>query len=446
MNATLLLWSKHGLVVFALTFLALVSGCGGGGGGGGSPSVAPQITTQPSGQRVTSPATATFAVAATGTPSPSYQWQVSTDGGATFANITGATLATYTTPATIVADSGKLYRAVASNSAGNATSVAATLLVNAGPGSFSAISATMGVPRANHTATRLANGTVLITGGFSSNVLPAPALNTAELFDPTTGTFTALTARMTSTRTNHAATLLPNGQVLLTGGQIIDNNGDGSTGSELYNPATQTFTAITARMVSPRGAHSATLLPNGKVLLAGGFNAGNGTLVSDAELYDPATQTFTAIAGRMSAERPQHAAVLLPTGKVLLIGGDGAARGTSLASSELFDPATQTFSLLSATLLTPRSGHIAALLPSGVVLVAGGGTLNSSNIPASVVLNTVEIFDPASQTFSANPATLIQGRFFFAAASLADGSVFMTGGGLVNPNLTVLSTAEVYRP
>lgn len=304
----------------------------------------------------------------------------------------------------------------------------------------------MGVPRANHTATRLGNGKVLITGGFSSNVLPAPTLDTAELYDSTTGTFAALTGRMTSTRTSHAATLLPGGQVLLTGGQIAHNNADGSTGAELYDPVTQTFSAITAQMVSPRGGHSATLVPGGKVLLAGGFNRGNGTLVSDAELYDPAMQTFTAITSPMSAERPQHAAVLLPNGKVLLIGGDGATHGTSLASAELYDPGTQTFSLLGTTMLSPRTGHIAALLPSGVVLIAGGGTLNNANIPASIVLNTAEIFNPGTQVFSASLLTLIQGRFFFAAASLTDGSVFITGGAVVNPGLTILSTAEVYTP
>ncbi|MDI3463514.1 MAG: branched-chain amino acid ABC transporter, amino acid-binding protein [Nitrospira sp.] len=183
---------------------------------------------------------------------------------------------------------------------------------------------TMTTPRAAHAAARLTNGQVLITGGFSSSTHPGPALNTAELYNPITNTFTALIGRMVSTRTSHTATLLPDGKVLLAGGQITGNDGNGNDSAELYDPTTQTFTVISNRMTVPRGSHVAVLLPNGTVLLAGGFNMGFNDLPvahNTAELYDPATQTFTAIAAKMTSSRSDSpAATLLPDGKVLIAG------------------------------------------------------------------------------------------------------------------------------
>ncbi|UVT14777.1 MAG: hypothetical protein H8K04_13115 [Nitrospira sp.] len=133
---------------------------------------------------------------------------------------------------------------------------------------------TMTIPRAGHAAVRLANGQILITGGASATIFPSPAVNTAELYDPTTNTFAALAGKMVATRTDHSATLLPDGKVLLAGGQIDTMNGKGNTSAELYDPASQTFTAIPNSMAVPRGGHTAVLLPNGQVLLAAGFNGG----------------------------------------------------------------------------------------------------------------------------------------------------------------------------
>ncbi len=127
------------LTICLLAFL--LCACGGGGGTsdpGPAAPTAPVITAQPSNQAVTAPATASFVVAATGNPSPTYQWQLSTDGGATFANINGATSATYTTPATTGADSGKQFRAVVTNGTGSVTSSAGTLTVTVPGGTLSA--------------------------------------------------------------------------------------------------------------------------------------------------------------------------------------------------------------------------------------------------------------------------------------------------------------------
>lgn len=316
--------------------------------------------------------------------------------------------------------------------------------------------ATMTSPRANHAAVRLPNGKVLITGGFSSSVFPGPALNTVELYDPTTHQFTALTATMKSPRTNHTATLLPNGTVLLAGGQITDANGNGSDGAEIYDPATQTFTAISNKMTVPRGSHVAVLLPNGKVLLAGGFNGGFNDLPiahNTAELYDPATQTFTALSAKLTTSRADNpAAALLPNGKVLITGGK--TLNVFLDNAELYDPTTQTFMAITATMTSIRMGHTATSLPNGTVLVTGGADIlitpkPTTTPPTGHVLGSVEIYDPTAQTFAPFTPALTSPRAIHQATLLADGTVLLTGGianaGSSN-TFVLLNTAEIYRP
>lgn len=405
---------------------------------------APTIATQPASKSVTQPDTATFSVTATGAPTPTYQWQVSADGGTTFLNINGASSNSYTTPTTLGSDNGKQFRVVVSNIVGSATSNAATLAVIVVPPSFTALTPTMGVGRAAHTATLLPNGKVLIAGGFSSNTFPGPALNTAELYDPLSNSFTALSATMRSVRTNHTATLLPNGQVLLTGGQD-NNDGDGLNTAELYDPTTQTFTAITATMASPRGGHAATLLPDGKVLLTGGFNGGPGTLLSDAELYDPTTKIFTALGARMAVIRDQHRATLLPNGKVLLTGG--LTSKVIVNTAELYDPTTRTFTALTATMTSIRAAHEATLLPNGLVLVTGGAMVFSPT--NSTLLDTAELYNPTTQTFTAIAAKMTVPRAVHAATLLPNGAVLLTGGVrtiVTGGAPSVLNNSELYKP
>lgn len=259
---------------------------------------------------------------------------------------------------------------------------------------------TMTIPRAAHAAVRLTNGQVILTGGISESVFPNPAINTAELFDPTTKTFTALNASLQSPRINHTATLLPDGKVLLTGGQIDNLNGNGNDSAELYDPATQTFTAISAKMTSSRSDSPASdLLPNGKVLIAGGQRSSNGgVILNNAELYDPTTQTFEALTSTMTSIRAGHTATLLSTGKVLLTGGYDFLSSTNpptantLNSMELYDPTAQTFTAITATMETPRTFHEATALADGTVLLTGGITAVPSK--PYVVLNTVETYRP----------------------------------------------------
>ncbi|MBL8316400.1 MAG: hypothetical protein JNK55_21940 [Rubrivivax sp.] len=415
--------------------------------------VLPVFTVQPASATVTAPAVAGFSVTVGGTPAPSLQWQFSADGGQTFANLAAATAASYTTGATTVGNNGWQYRVVATNSAGSVTSSAATLSVQAAPAAqFVVLPAAMTIARVRFTATRLQDGRVLIAGGMAGGagvaVPAAPALDSAELYDPAKGSFEALPARMTATRTGHAAALLANGQVLITGGQIANGNDDGSNSAEIFNPATKTFSALPARMVSPRGAHTATTLPDGRVLLAGGFNQGPGSLVSDAELYDPASGQFTALAAKMAVLRDEHAATLLPDGKVLLAGGVGLAK-TGLNSAEIFDPQAQTFSAVVAKMSPLRtSGVRLTTLADGGVLVSGGGSLVTTNLAASMVLDSTERYDPATQTFTVLAARMSTPRWGHEAVRLADGSVLIVGGGLVgngSPSVTAFKSAEVYK-
>ena len=428
-----------GLGCWLLAGALLLCGCGGGGTAAPEP---PVITSQPANQAVAAGTDATFSIAAAGA-SLAYQWQASPD-GTTWTHVSGATTATLTQRATTVADNGKRFRAVVSNSAGSATSSAATLIVTAVASTFTTLTPTLTTGRVTHTATLLASGQVLITGGFSSAVFPSPALNTAELYDPATNAFTTLAGTMRSGRTNHTATRLPNGRVLLTGGQD-NNNGDGLNSAELYDPTTQTFTAVAATMRSPRGGHGAALLPDGKVLLAGGFN-NSSVALNSAELFDPATQAFTALASTMASRRSDFRAIALPDGKVLLAGGDNS--GIVFNSAELYDPATQGFTAIAATMGSPREAHAMSLLPNGLVLITGGGTLGSAPPANTVVLDTAELYDPGTRTFTAVAVRMTSPRIGHTQTLLASGAVLITGGGSVTSgsSLVVLGSAEVYGP
>jgi hypothetical protein len=211
----------------------------------------------------------------------------------------------------------------------------------------------------------LPNGKVLITGGTSTS---GQFLASAELYDPSAGKFTAI-ASMAVPRSNHSATLLPNGLVLIAGGR-----GKISFGmtAELYDPGVGTFTA-TVNMVAERSYHTATLLPNGLVLIAGGdyFTGGPGAgftgTTAGAELYDPEAGTFTAT-GSMTVPRNFHTATMLPGGKVLIAGGANA--GVVFVSAELYDAEAGTFAA-TGSMVARREHHTATLLPDGKVLIVG---------------------------------------------------------------------------
>jgi len=258
----------------------------------------------------------------------------------------------------------------------------------------------MNSDRAGHTATVLNDGNVLIAGGFDgSNVLA-----TAELYDPSSNTFTATAGDMTAQRIGDTATLLTTGNVLLAGGQP----GSQSVGSflpqssaELYNAVTGKFSS-TGAMTSAREGFTATMLVNGEVLMAGGVNA-SGSPIKTAELYNSTTGKFVAT-GSMTDVRAGHSATLLSNGNVLIAGGFDATG--IVTSAEIYNAATGKF-IATGAMTDARAGHTAGLLPDGTVMVVGGygsGTPLSQLLNAPMVngvtLASAEIYDPVKGTFA----------------------------------------------
>jgi len=313
------------------------------------------------------------------------------------------------------------------------------LLYDTATGTFTRTGSSAEV-RVWHTATLLPNGKVLIAGGRrGKNEGVGECLASAELYDPLAGTFTP-TGSMTERRAFHTATPLPNGKVLVTGGwQEGGFWGNKYVASaELYDPAAGTF-AATGSMTQRRSAHTATLLPNGKVLIAGGIiDNGEGlTFTRLAELYDPATETFTR-SGSLTEEKGSHTATLLPNGKVLIAGGvvyrdDSSIRIARLA--ELYDPATETFT--AGPVVGASAGHTATLLPDGKVLFAAGW--NGFRAPSS---NRANLYDPATGT-STPTGSLSQGREYHTATLLPSGKVLVVGGQF---DVMRVANAELYEP
>jgi deoxycytidylate deaminase len=327
--------------------------------------------------------------------------------------------------------SGQILLAGGVNNGSLATNTAELCDPTAGAENFrSLLPTTMNSARYNTAATLLPDGNVLITGGADQQAV----LNTAELFNPSSETFAVLANTMNSPRFIHSATLLGNGKVLIAGGYTNQP----SNTAELFDPGSETFTSVVSTMTTPRYWHSATLLPNGKVLLAGGYNGSGST--NSADLFDPASATFVSLPP-MHFARQAHSATLLEDGKVLIAGGYTLNGATN--SAELFDPVSETFTLLSPnTMSVPRFYHTATLLPSGQVLLTGGST-------GSGFSNTAELFDPVSQTFTALSNTMKLSRYWHTAAQLSTGKVLIVGGysdaGASLP-LVITNTAELFDP
>jgi Putative Ig domain/Galactose oxidase, central domain len=369
----------------------------------------------------------------------------------------------------------------------SAAGVPLTIRVSAArPAAAFTATGSMVTPRWRHTATLLANGKVLVTGGMTTK---SQALASAETYDPATGIFT-VTGNMAVARWGHAATLLNSGKVLVTSGD--------QPAAELYDPATGTF-STTGSFVAPHSSpHSATLLNNGKVLIAGGDSAA-------AELFDPASGTFAAT-GSMTATRTGHVASLLADGRVLVVGGGAATAeiyeptagtfsaaagspapapgmgpgpGPSVPQSatrlpdgrvlvcgtgidaQVFDPSTGLFASV-GDLIGPITGSTANLLRDGTVLLAGGylwvGSVNGFGTRFYIYssLTFAERFAPESEGFTAT-GLLATARDGHTATVLADGSVLVVGGvervrnigtslrPTVGGSVTFLASAELYK-
>jgi N-acetylneuraminic acid mutarotase len=281
--------------------------------------------------------------------------------------------------------------------------------------------------RASHTATLLPNGKVLVAGGETTG---GASLAGAELYDPSTGTWSPAGA-MATTRSGHTATLLPNGNVLVASG-VSGSGSSYAASAEIYDPATGAWSP-TGALAQARRLFSATLLPNGKVLVVGGFN---GSYLASAELYDPALGTWSST-GALATRRYGLTSTLLPNGKVLAAGGyyyDGTDR--YLSSAELYDPSTGTWSA-TGSLTTARYLPTVTLLPSGRVLLAGG------NGNGFFSLNSVELYNPATGTWSAG-GTLGTTRMGHTATHLGNGYVLLASGYTFNGTFAPLITSEVF--
>jgi hypothetical protein len=327
--------------------------------------------------------------------------------------------------------------------------------------------------RTDHTATLLPDGRVLVVGGTG---IGGQVLASAELYDPASGTWTS-TGNMIEARTGHVATLLRDGTVLVAGGRNRTTGSlRGIASAELYDPSSGTwrstgnmidvpdYPAATllrdgtvlvggglAELYDPSsgvwratgnpiegGRHEATaLLANGKVLVAGG---GDDNSLASAELYDPSSGTWTAT-GRMSEGRTFITATRLPDGRVLVAGGYGISNGSvvELASAELYDPVSGTWTVTGS--MSESRGRLPTdtLLPDGKVLAAGGCCAGNG------YLATAELYDAGSGTWAAT-ASMDEARSGHTATLLNDGRVVVAGGYNVEDPLTPLASAELYDP
>jgi hypothetical protein len=272
-----------------------------------------------------------------------------------------------------------------------------------------------------------------------SVALPDGARGRPVLVDPT---WHVLSAPET-TRSAHAATLLADGRILITGGysDLTDTRTVLDT-AEIFDPDAQTVTALPARLTTPRVFHRSTLIESGplagEVLITGGYTTVDNVRLDSAELFDPATGTFSELSARMASVHAQHEAIFLPsTGKVLVCGGwlaggsqDGSSsdEGTGTDACDLFDPATATFSALKMN--QPRGAFTLTLLPNGGALPGGGMSAPNSVLVAGgsrdVTLNTEEIFDPVAQTF-VRIGSMNVPRVALSASRLLTGEVLLLG-------------------
>jgi hypothetical protein len=255
---------------------------------------------------------------------------------------------------------------------------------------------------------------------------------------------------MATPRADAAAVRLLDGRILICGGTATGQLDGVLSSAELYDPVARSFTT-TGAMTVPRAGQTITMLRDGRVLLTGGDqNVGFRSQLASAEIYDPRSGTFSAT-GSMSTPREGHTATMLRDGRVLIVGGSANGIQT-LGSAEIYDSSSGTFSL-TGRLHQPRIAHVAALLGTGKVLVAGGGR---GGMPGGYIsYDTAEMYDPATGRFTAMRAHMKSDRVGAAAVRLSDGRVLIVGGksGRVvtsrNPglgSLTPLNTAEIYDP
>lgn len=278
--------------------------------------------------------------------------------------------------------------------------------------------------RAAHTATLLSDGKVLIAGGMRKD---GELYDSAELFDPAKNTFTPVSGKMVKKRVSHTATVLKDGKILLVGGWSVSSSPESSV--EIFDPASKTFKAVASGKFK-RSGHSATLLENGKVLIAGGSDGTRN--LDEAELYDPKSNSFEFV-GKMNSVRNVHAATELNDGRILITGGE-VVRGTIASDAEIFNPKTNKFTPVSAKMSAVRYKHDAIRLTNGNVLVFGG----SDSRDWRGKLKSAEIFNPENETFTlTNDMNFARFKISETSVMMRNGKVLIAGGN---------EEAEIYNP
>lgn len=318
------------------------------------------------------------------------------------------------------------------------------------PGGFWERTDSLNVVRYDHSTTLLANGKVLAAAGRTLNVTPVQNFSSAEIYDPISEEWT-LTGSLNTARFSHTGTLLPDGKVLVAGGfgpQPSTGNQPVLDTAELYDPATGTWMA-TGSMNVRRALHVAVLLTNGKVLVAGGrtcdqpppATCGSAFRTNTAELYDPATGTWT-LTGSMNADRHTTAGVRLLDGRVIVPAGFTATTPNGSNTADIYDPATGTWSL-TGNLNRGRSRSGAMLLNDGRVMTALG--FNGPSVPNP----TTEIYNPATNTWTfADNIDFPFSRFNFHYGVLPNGKALVAGGQFFagQANQGIIRDSHIYDP
>jgi len=277
----------------------------------------------------------------------------------------------------------------------------------------------MGAARQWQTMTQLKDGKILIAGGEDNP--------TGEVFDPRLYAFRMVGGDMSQPRFGHTASLLADGKVLLAGGFRGRDFAQATLSAEIYDPTTERFTPLERGLSVPRAAYTATTLQDGRVLLLGGLNDLGTT--NSADVYDPTTGIVSPLGRRMQYKRSFHSATLLSNGKVLIIGGIDDKNAHP--SAEMFDPKTNTFRLLRSKLKFPRMGHQATLLSNGIVAVTGGSKTSESITLERTCRNCVEeveLYDPATEDFSISNNSLNYPRIFHSVSKIRDNQYLLVGG------------------
>src|SRR5207249_3154505 len=295
-------------------------------------------------------------------------------------------------------------------------------------GAYTLLASPLPAPVWGHTATRLDDGTVLIAGGQRG----ARYRRAAQLFDPASDTFAALTP-MSTPRGRHTATLLRDGRVVVIGGT---DGVEPLASLEIYDPTTRTFSLAPSALAVPRQDHTATLLPDGRILVVGGSNA-SGALDS-AEIYDPTAGTVSP-AAPLNVPRTLASAAVLLDGTVLVAGGQTTSE--DLDSAEVYDAATNTFAWLPAAMGTARSGHLGVqLLHNGRVLISGGTS-------GGQLVTSAEVYDPVTGAFrpvdSPGTARRLFGASFF---ELPYTGILLATGGFDGAETPLASSEAFYYP